>query len=292
MRIATLETFIESENRWIQSVNAKKQLSFFNRDDHQEIAARIDFQLMPENLAKFQGPALIERRRYLTTCAQELVGAGALVKFHIRQPFNVNAKMIELSKGRVLLDIGASTGEYMARMSQSGSHVYAFEPHPDNVVVCTHMAASMPNVTVVPAAVSSNDGQIDLFVCARSTTQHTLSPLIAKNARWGHSLDRHISVPSIKLDTFCQQNNVSGPMGIKIDVEAAEEFVIQGGLETLKNNDCIIAIETHGEIDAGNLTRMFYAAGYKWWDMDRNRCFSMEPDKSYLCVVATSDIIP
>jgi FkbM family methyltransferase len=205
---------------------------------------------------------------------------------------NVNARMIELSKNRIMFDIGASSGEYIPSMCKVGTMVYAFEPHPDNVKVCNDLFSHNKNLKVIQSAVSNQDGEANLFICSRTSVQHTLSTEIAQKTWWGHSLDNFMKVPTIKLDSFCQQHNISGKMGIKIDVEAAEEYVIEGAMETLKNNDCIVALETHGEIDANNLTRLMVLAGYKWWDADGNLSSVFERDRPYFCVRNDSSISP
>ena len=203
-----------------------------------------------------------------------------------------NDKMIELASGGILLDIGANIGMYFESMSKVASKVYAFEPHPDNVEVLKSEALKYNNIEVVSAAIGSKDGITNLFVCDRNHRQHTLLVNIAADPRWGHSLSNFINVPSIKLDTFCIQNNIKGITGIKIDVEGAEEFVIAGALETLRNNNAIISLETHAPINADNVTELLKSCDYIFWNTDKVLTDRIEQDKHYFCVKQGSNLSP
>lgn len=192
--------------------------------------------------------------------------------------------MIEMASGGVILDIGANIGMYFEAMSKSASIVYAFEPHPDNINVMNEEVRKYNNVVVVQAALSNVDGNTSLFVCERNHRQHTLVTDIASDPRWGHSLGNYIEVPSIKLDSYCTEYNISGITGIKIDVEGAEEYVIEGALETLKNNNAIISLETHAPINANKVASLLKECGYIFWNNYGQLILDMEQDQQYFCV--------
>ena len=86
MSIATLEAFVEQENKWSAMFNKNyKPLSLLNAADRQRIAEIIDCKLSPENLScDGELPRAEVNRRYrnLTRCAQELLSIDPSVKMY------------------------------------------------------------------------------------------------------------------------------------------------------------------------------------------------------------------
>lgn len=86
MSIATLEVFVEQENKWSAMFNKNyKPLSLLNAADRQRIAEIIDCKLSPENLTcDGELPRAEVNRRYrnLTRCAQELLSIDPSVKMY------------------------------------------------------------------------------------------------------------------------------------------------------------------------------------------------------------------
>jgi hypothetical protein len=84
MNIATLESFVERENKF-GAMFGYKPLSLLNTADRQRIADKIDAALSPENLS-CDGelpPAEVNRRyRQLTRCAQELLSIDPSVTIY------------------------------------------------------------------------------------------------------------------------------------------------------------------------------------------------------------------
>ena len=84
MNIATLEAFVEQENRWNSMFNKKyKALSLLNAADRQKIAGIIDSKLSPENLScdgELPQAEVNRRYRQLTRCAQELLSIDPTVQ--------------------------------------------------------------------------------------------------------------------------------------------------------------------------------------------------------------------
>ena len=85
MSIATLEQFVEQENRMAGIFGHHKTLSLLNAQDRQQIADMIDSSLSPENLTcdgELSRAQVSAKYRFLTRCAQELLSIDPLVKFY------------------------------------------------------------------------------------------------------------------------------------------------------------------------------------------------------------------
>ena len=84
MSIATLEQYVEQQNKWAAIFNGK-QLSLLNAQDRQSIADSIDSALSPENLScdgELSRAQVNAKYRQLTRCAQELLSIDPSVKFY------------------------------------------------------------------------------------------------------------------------------------------------------------------------------------------------------------------
>ena len=84
MSIATLEQFVEQENRF-RVMFKQKPLSLLNAADRQAIAENIDCKLSPENLScdgELPRAEVNRRYRFLTRCAQELLSIDPSVKIY------------------------------------------------------------------------------------------------------------------------------------------------------------------------------------------------------------------
>lgn len=84
MSIATLEQFVEQENRF-RVMFKQKPLSLLNAADRQVIAENIDCKLSPENLScdgELPRAEVNRRYRMLTRCAQELLSIDPSVKIY------------------------------------------------------------------------------------------------------------------------------------------------------------------------------------------------------------------
>ena len=84
MNIQSLESYVESKNRW-QAIFKGRQYSLLSAVDRQAIANMIDADLSPENLTcdgELRGPAVQARYKMLTRAAQELVSIDPSVTFY------------------------------------------------------------------------------------------------------------------------------------------------------------------------------------------------------------------
>lgn len=112
-----------------------------------------------------------------------------------------------------VLDIGANVGDYTVWAAWSGARVYAFEPEPRNI---DRLKANVQlngldrRVVVVPEALFSHSGQIQLSFSNQSAGGHTV----------GGGAGTLVSC--ITLEDFLAREHIDMVDILKIDVEGAE----------------------------------------------------------------------
>jgi FkbM family methyltransferase len=149
-----------------------------------------------------------------------------------------------LGEDDVLYDIGANVGTYTCFAGQrlESGRVVAFEPHPSNVRRLRDNA-------------DRNGVEADVRSVALSNTQGTDHlDLSGDNGAAGggtHSLTTDgnqgtIEVEVIEGDRLVDDGEVPPPSVLKIDVEGAEQLVLEGLSDTLENGGChTIYCEVH-----------------------------------------------
>lgn len=143
-----------------------------------------------------------------------------------------------IESGSTVYDIGANVGIYTILSSllcgESG-RVYAFEPVPHNLeYLRKHVDLNnLGNVTVIGAAVSNINGKINFLDNGDHCTSHISS-------------EGEIELESVSLDSFVLEQKNPPPDYLKIDVEGAENLVIEGATKTIKKYKPEIFLATHG----------------------------------------------
>ena len=188
---------------------------------------------------------------------------------------DLNITMIEeCPDDAVLLDVGANKGNYTTKMADKpSSKVYAFEPEPENLKKLREAVKDRPNVEVHGVALSDHTG-VDQLMLVNNPGGHSIEKKL-EGQRWKHTSANSIYVAVITLDEWCGYNDITRIDGIKIDVEAHEESVIRGGMETLKKHHPLIALETHQTVDIEKLKELLVECGYEVPE-------DMKVDKAYL----------
>ena len=155
--------------------------------------------------------------------------------------------------GATVVDIGAHVGYYTLLASmlagESGS-VWAFEPEPTNAAFLRrHLYLNnCRNVHVEQLAVSNIDGRAKFSHGTGSGTGH---------------LDRggDMEVRTVRLTDFCSSRRIT-PSAIKIDVEGAEEEVLEGAKELVMSARPVIFLSTHGPAIHKRCMSWLRSAGY------------------------------
>lgn len=170
-----------------------------------------------------------------------------------------------IASDKTALDIGANHGVYTAVLAQKFGKVFAFEPHPDNLPVLAEKTKAYNNVQIVPRAIAEKTGFVKMFVNPYNPGGHSISPAIAATQKWGHNPNHWIAVPTVSLDEFCKDIDVSF---IKCDIEGAENYIFNGATEMLTRCKPTIILEVHMEVDCAKLFKLFADLGYTAKDKD------------------------
>ena len=159
----------------------------------------------------------------------------------------------KLAEGsRVILDIGGNIGQMALLFAQSAQKVHTFEP-------ITELAnrlqenISLNNlegkVTLHRVALTNTKGKIT-FGLPPKGNRGTGSTILAD-----HLKEHLIEVDAITLDEFVLQHNITNVDFIKMDIEGAELFALQGMKELLSKEHPILLLEmTIGMMTAAGYT--------------------------------------
>ncbi|MDP2598970.1 MAG: FkbM family methyltransferase [Candidatus Liptonbacteria bacterium] len=161
----------------------------------------------------------------------------------------------EIKPESTVIDVGANIGFYalhLARATGNKGMVFSFEPGPENVKFLNKniIANNCRNITVVPKAVGSHSGKANLFLAHEAgghqvfdvrkiiasmphPTEHQQTLLDDRKKHGDY--EQSVPIDLVSLDDFFKDYNK--PIGfVKIDVEGAEDTVIDGMQNILRKN--------------------------------------------------------
>lgn len=149
----------------------------------------------------------------------------------------------QLQPGDVVLDVGANVGFFTvlsAHLVGSDGHVFAFEPHEDNVAAIHYNVAlnGFKNVTVIEAAVADRSGEGELLVA-----HYSGGSALSTVATPPPDFKERIVVRILSIDELAAGGIIRRPNMVKIDVEGAELTVLRGMVETIRNDAPVILYE-------------------------------------------------
>lgn len=151
-----------------------------------------------------------------------------------------------LSEPKVVLDIGASLGEWSALAATlvGSENVHVFEPNLaswQNIEKIFKLNRLGITAGVFPGFAANVDKfDTELLINARSRRW----PVATKGPTDFEHLLNPKNLPMIKLDTYCRDLNVA-PAVIKIDVEGAEGDVLRGAQKVLEEYRPLVFLSLH-----------------------------------------------
>ncbi len=136
-----------------------------------------------------------------------------------------------LQEGDAVFDLGANVGLFSTVALAKGCQVWAFEPTPMTLDIL-HRNLSLYSdgeYTICPYAVTDTTGKATLNINEDFSQDMSLGSNSLK-ARKGFAA---ISVDTVSLDDFVEQNGMNRVDFIKADIEGAERLMLKGAKRTL-----------------------------------------------------------
>jgi FkbM family methyltransferase len=170
----------------------------------------------------------------------------------------------------VVFDIGANTGWYALNIAKHlpKTKIYAFEPIRSTYAFLKRNIKlnNLHNIQTHNFGFSKENKKIDFYYYPEGSGNASLANLTHKRSV------KKISCLVKTIDSFVQKNHISIDF-IKCDVEGAELFVFQGGLEIIKRDKPIIFSEilrkwtAKFKYNPNDIIQLFHSIGYQ--------CFSI-----------------
>jgi len=176
--------------------------------------------------------------------------------------------------GELFLDVGAHTGHWTRLLAPFYRKVIAVEPNPECLPL---LRQGLPaNVEVKELALWSSEGTLTLHLYPDPDKQHT------SYLHWRHwSPTGVIEAPCLPMDSL----GLEKLDFLKIDVEGAELFVLEGGLLTLTRVRPQVVVESHSRGLEAGLVTMFGEFHYDV-TIRRNPHYTCEAPSAYSWVSA------
>ncbi|MEK7263732.1 MAG: FkbM family methyltransferase [Bacteroidota bacterium] len=183
--------------------------------------------LRPNDITQIE----IEGFKLFVDPTDEAIGKLFLVHTRYEQAETDLIKSI-LKPGNTFVDVGANIGYYSLLASQcvgEKGKVYSFEPAPNNFsLLQKNIAANkLQNIIATQKAIAEKQGILRLFMDEHLSGGHQIFDSGLKS----HSVD----VETISLDEFFLPKNVKIDL-LKIDIEGAEMFALEGVKKTIASN--------------------------------------------------------
>jgi FkbM family methyltransferase len=185
-------------------------------------------------------------------------------------------KLLENKKGDVI-DIGANIGLMTFHLSTklNQSTVYAIEPINDNIKTLNKVIShfNLKNVQVLPFALGNESKAIEMIVPVQSGAKLQGLSHVKHDSIKDWNEGQHFTVEMKRLDDL-QFSNIQG---IKMDVENFEYFVLQGGIELLKNERPILYIELWDNDNRKKCFELLQTLNYSIWVVEQEKIIQYNP---------------
>lgn len=192
--------------------------------------------------------------------------------------------LLAAAKGaECIFDIGANAGYYALHFAKQFApikKVHAFEPVPHTYQTLTQNIAINklgPSIVANNLALGQKNGKVKFFIPAFSGS-------CAASMKKLHPGEDNIEVSTAMttLDEYCDSHQVTQIDLMKIDVEGAEFFVLQGGIKTLERCKPTLFIEILRKwsrqfgIEPNQTIRFLLELGYQCWAVEAGQLVSFE----------------
>jgi FkbM family methyltransferase len=167
---------------------------------------------------------------------------------------------------------GGDTQDFVNTFTGTDFKMYCFEPEPTNIEIFKSRNFN-DNVKLFEGAVGDYSGYIEFNRSRSSGDYNALRYSGSINKPKEHLnewpfivFDEKTTVPITTLDNFCNSNKISHIDFIWADVQGAEDKLIKGGVEILKNTRYLYTEYSNKEYYIGQmgLTNLLDVIGNDW----------------------------
>ena len=218
-------------------MNYKKILARFCR--YKLIPSKFHYEIY--KLCK--GTLLLLTRKLAFSDVKMLLNIGDYIQFWIYIDGAYELNFIKflvnyLPKGGTFIDAGANVGSYSLNLASRMDNVIAVEASRQNASIIQAACAlnNLYNIKVFINALYNKDNEtIDLYISSNTCGNNSLFIM--------DDYSKTESVKTITIDTICEENHIRDVRLIKIDIEGAEYFCLQGAIKTIERDHPIILCE-------------------------------------------------
>jgi FkbM family methyltransferase len=156
----------------------------------------------------------------------------------------------------VFYDIGSHIGFFSlvaAELIETGE-VHAFDPNPKIFPITKDNLSGRKNCFVNQIALSNKEGEIDFFADVKMGSGLSSIDVVQDRLR-------KIRVKTTTLDTYCLDH--AKPTFMKMDIEGAEGYVIEGGPSVFEKSNPTVVMEFSQDESHQKSVKALYGMGYK-----------------------------
>jgi FkbM family methyltransferase len=179
--------------------------------------------------------------------------------------------------GKACFDIGAHRGFLSGVMAVAGaSEVHCFEPNPGNIKQLRSLRDLNKEYRFIlhEMAVGNHSGTAEFLLMGQSSMGKVQESDFQSDVPDAGKL----TVQAGRLDDLIDEGAIPPPGLIKIDVEGAEEFVLEGGAKLLRKHRPHIILEAHSQLLARRCTSALRDAGYRVESLHHNDDLEENPE--------------
>lgn len=178
-------------------------------------------------------------------------------------------------KEPVVFDVGANIGDYISLVlnANEGAKIYAFEPHPKNLVRIRSRYGSDLRVSIAPCAVGDACGKLELYDYLNNdgSSHASLYRDVIEKIHSKQSVSHSVDV--VSLDDFCLDKGISHISLLKIDTEGNELKCLRGARRLL---ECGVIDAIHFEFNEMNV--ISHSTFKDFWDiLDQYKIYRLLP---------------
>ncbi len=181
-----------------------------------------------------------------------------------------------LREGDVFIDVGAHYGYFSLLASAlvgSSGRVVAFEAAPATFPVLKTNIREAANVSAHHLALSDRDALLTFYEFPNLYSEYNTFDITQfEGEKWfARYPPEAVKIPAVRLDTFLAEMGLC-PTVLKIDVEGAEDKVVQGAQNSLANHAPVVVVEyvsqQRGHAAHQRAEELLRALGYQSFRID------------------------